>query len=262
MSILKGILAWLGVGFVVGVAGVVGADDCLQCHQQRDRDLVNEWQNGPHNRPRVDCRSCHGERHDGTMAARSRANDTCLGCHPRTVGSYLTSKHGVLVSLEGGQGDFSPTLSDAHYRVPTCGYCHLHQGKHGLSYRVEAKPVASLAAKGEVANRLDQRMRPCRDCHSPRFVETWFATGDRMVEIGGMKMREAMAVVQEIARRDPMAALKARIILYRKMLGHLKNIKLGVGHQSPDMQWWHGQAALDGDLLRIKSILHEVLVRP
>ncbi len=259
---LKWILALLGAGLMAAATEVVVADDCLRCHQERDRDLVNEWRNGPHNRPGVDCRSCHGERHDGAMAARSRTNDACLGCHFQTVGSYSTSKHGVLVAIEGGREDYSRSLSDAHYRSPTCGYCHLHLGKHGMSYRVEAKASASRPAQVDITNRLDQRMRPCRDCHSPRFVETWFATGDRMVEIGGMKMREAMAVVQEIARRDPMAALKARIILYRSMLGHLKNVKLGVGHQSPDRQWWYGQAALDGDLLRIKSILHEVLVRP
>jgi hypothetical protein len=30
-----------------------------------------------------------------------------------------------------------------------------------------------------------------------------------------------------------------------------------VGHQSPDYQWWHGQPALDGDLLRIKGVVAE-----
>jgi len=39
---------------------------------------------------------------------------------------------------------------------------------------------------------------------------------------------------------------------------HLKNVYLGVGHQSPDYQWWHGQPALDGDLLRIKGALGEL----
>ncbi len=35
----------------------------------------------------------------------------------------------------------------------------------------------------------------------------------------------------------------------------LRNLRLGIGHQSPDYQWWYGHAALDGDLLRIKSVL-------
>jgi len=38
---------------------------------------------------------------------------------------------------------------------------------------------------------------------------------------------------------------------------HLKNVRLGVGHQSPDYQWWHGQPALDGDLIRIRDRIAE-----
>jgi hypothetical protein len=34
---------------------------------------------------------------------------------------------------------------------------------------------------------------------------------------------------------------------------HLRNVRLGAGHQSPDYQWWHGQAALDGDLIRLRD---------
>jgi hypothetical protein len=39
---------------------------------------------------------------------------------------------------------------------------------------------------------------------------------------------------------------------------HLNNLYLGIGHQSPDYQWWHGQPALDGDLLRIRGALDEL----
>jgi hypothetical protein len=30
-------------------------------------------------------------------------------------------------------------------------------------------------------------------------------------------------------------------------------VRLGAGHQSPDYQWWHGQPALDGDLIRLRD---------
>jgi hypothetical protein len=30
-------------------------------------------------------------------------------------------------------------------------------------------------------------------------------------------------------------------------------VRLGAGHQSPDYQWWHGQPALDGDLIRLRA---------
>ena len=76
-----------------------------------------------------------------------------------------------------------------------------------------------------------------------------------MLEIGRMKVREAMAVVQQSEKLDADWAKKARTIQQRMTDGSLRNVRLGVGHQSPDDQWWHGHPALDGDLLRIKSIL-------
>lgn len=33
------------------------------------------------------------------------------------------------------------------------------------------------------------------------------------------------------------------------------NLVLGVGHQSPDYQWWLGHPAMDGDLVKIKHAL-------
>jgi len=47
--------------------------------------------------------------------------------------------------------------------------------------------------------------------------------------------------------------------IMKKMRQHLRNVYLGAAHQSPDYQWWHGQPALDGDLLRIKSLIGELL---
>ena len=37
--------------------------------------------------------------------------------------------------------------------------------------------------------------------------------------------------------------------------GPLAGLRLGTVHHAPDFQWWLGQAALDGALLRIKAAL-------
>lgn len=50
----------------------------------------------------------------------------------------------------------------------------------------------------------------------------------------------------------------AREYFMRMQSLRLKNVYFGVGHQSPDYQWWHGQPALDGDLLRIKGAVSEL----
>jgi hypothetical protein len=40
---------------------------------------------------------------------------------------------------------------------------------------------------------------------------------------------------------------------------HLRNVRLGAGHQSPDYQWWQGQPALDGDLIRLRGAVAQAL---
>lgn len=55
--------------------------------------------------------------------------------------------------------------------------------------------------------------------------------------------------------RYPEAELAEAVRLLVRMQAHVVNASLGVGHQSSDYQCWHGQPALDGDLLRIKDEL-------
>jgi hypothetical protein len=78
-----------------------------------------------------------------------------------------------------------------------------------------------------------------------------------MVEIARMKLREAAGIAD--AYRDALSAEERRALetLLESMKTHARNVRLGVGHQSPDYQWWHGQPALDGDLLHIKGLVAE-----
>ncbi len=99
----------------------------------------------------------------------------------------------------------------------------------------------------------------CGRCHSPRYVETFAANGRRMTDVGEMKRLEALALLDQARRRFPAARLAAMEAHYRNLLKHLRNIRLGVAHQSPDHQWWHGHPALDGDLLRIKGAYDDLM---
>ena len=74
-----------------------------------------------------------------------------------------------------------------------------------------------------------------------------------MLGIARMKFREATKLVKdESGNMGDQSRMSVNKKL-DKMKQHLKNVYIGVGHQSPDYQWWHGQPALDGDLLRIKG---------
>ncbi|MEO5346324.1 MAG: hypothetical protein H7834_08100 [Magnetococcus sp. YQC-9] len=226
------------------------AEECLSCHRERDPTLSAAWEKGAHRAVGVTCTTCHGHSHDGSMASRARPTATCItGCHQAQGSSHALSKHGVIGTLEADRSDFSLPLKEGNQRAPSCAYCHLHANEHDESAGIAPLHplIPPLTTLPEEAARAEARATPCRDCHSPRFVDTWFESGDRMVEIGRMKVREAEAVVARFENPE------ARAILERMKSVHLRNIRLGVGHASPDDQWWHGQAALDGDLLRIKS---------
>ena len=67
-----------------------------------------------------------------------------------------------------------------------------------------------------------------------------------------MKLREAEAA----AAGSPDAAVAELLDAMRTVT--LRDLRLGIGHQSPDYQWWYGHAALDGDLLRIKAALSDL----
>jgi hypothetical protein len=99
----------------------------------------------------------------------------------------------------------------------------------------------------------------CGRCHSPRYVATLRANGARMIEVGNMKQREALQLLIRARAQFPATALQDMETHYQHLQQHLRNLRLGVAHQSPDYQWWHGHPALDGDLLRIKGAYDELL---
>lgn len=148
----------------------------------------------------------------------------CIACHGEAspeVHSYRTSKHGVLARI-GTPG-----------RAPGCSGCH-------------------GAAAHEPAD--EARMaQTCNHCHSPRYVETLQANGARMVALAELKRQEALQLLARARNEHPPEALAALEAAYRRMEQHLRNLRLGVAHQSPDYQWWHGHPALDGDLLHLKG---------
>jgi len=95
---------------------------------------------------------------------------------------------------------------------------------------------------------------PRNDCHAPRYVREQLDAGERLVDIAKLKRAEAHG----IAARHP-AGAAASAELLDSVDRHLRNVRLGAGHQSPDYQWWHGQPALDGDLIRLRAAVAQAL---
>jgi hypothetical protein len=237
---------------------------CIECHQQQSAELVAAWQQSVHAQTETpaSCVDCHGDTH-GKAAARARQDGACMDCHGGTdspvIHSYTTSKHGVLVRLEQDEWNWDSPLEQANYRAPGCAYCHMHRGNHNVSAGVRVWNAMEEIDAAERERVQDVMRTVCQDCHSPRYITRLFDNGERMLDIGRMKVREAAAVIEQAEDEFTGTELAAAREHFEKMQSlHLKNVYLGVGHQSPDYQWWHGQPALDGDLLRIKGAVGEL----
>jgi len=216
--------------------------ECIGCHTERDPELIRQWEASRHGpESGLGCTSCHGDRHsDSTIKARQ--DSACSGCHEGPAShSYATSKHGVISTLEADKQEWNKPLKRGNYRAPGCSYCHLHDGDHGDTM---------TSARGP-----EVRQWICAGCHSPRYVREQFANALRQLEIADLKLEEGNALIASVSDGKTVALYELR----QSMSQHRKNVLYGVGHQSPDYQWWHGQPALDGDLIRIRDVISELL---
>lgn len=124
--------------------------------------------------------------------------------------------------------------------APGCANCHLHDRDHGDTMD---------AARG-----AEVREWVCGGCHAPRYVREQLDAGARLQEVADLKAEEA----EHIAAQHPMGGnVSADLLVSARK--HARNVRLGAGHQSPDYQWWHGQPALDGDLIRLRDAVARAL---
>ncbi len=236
---------------------------CIQCHEKQNPSLIKDWQKSAHAsaEPAVDCVSCHGSLHTN-MTSTARRDKTCTNCHggekAPVAHSYASSKHGTLMRIEKNTYDWHQSFASANYRAPGCGYCHMHQNNHNVSRTVRHDLMSSRSGNSAIEKVQDATRAVCQDCHSPRYITRLLDNGEAMLEIARKKVREAKAVIEQAETNFSESQLAPAKTQFKKMQHHLRNVHLGVGHQSPDYQWWHGQPALDGDLLRIKDSIGEL----
>ena len=239
LALLLGFLALSLRAEETAPPGPFAEEQCILCHEERDPGLVDQWRRDVHSAAAgTGCSGCHGDRHEGA-AETARRDRNCTRCHDGPAGhSYATSKHGVITRLEAKRRGWRLPSRSGNYRTPGCGYCHYHDGRHEDTMDPAAGP-------GEV------RQWICSQCHSPRYVNEAFAAGRRQLEIADLKVKEGLSLISQAGGR----ASSELAELQKALVRHRRNVLLGVGHQSPDYQWWHGQPALDGDLIRIRDAL-------
>jgi len=198
------------------------------------------------------CDSCH-TRHLFS-AAEARRPEACGTCHmgfdhPQWE-MYSTSKHGMIYLQTAHKTNWDVPLKDWYReaataypdapRTPTCAFCHMPAGDHGvktawgfLALRLpeddpewmadravilqalgvldkDGKPTArlELVKAGDVARlskeawqeRRDQMLGQCSKCHAPSFARAELQKGDEIIKAADHLMAEAIREVYGLYR--------------------------------------------------------------
>jgi hypothetical protein len=196
------------------------------------------------------CDSCH-TRHLFS-AAEARRSEACATCHmgfdhPQWE-MYSTSKHGILYTQNAADWDWNVPLADwfkdpgkadaSVPRSPTCAFCHMPGGNHGvktawgflavrlpeddkewMADRVEIlKALGVLDKDGKPTERLDvvkagdvarlsketwqverdRMLGQCAQCHAPTFAKAELEKGDEIIRAADRLMAEAIQTVNAL----------------------------------------------------------------
>ena len=230
----------------------MGRLGCNRCHQVENS-----------------CASCHTNHFTDLAAVRSPAS--CATCHmgpdhPQWE-MWQTSRHGVLFEALGEAAG------------PTCQRCHMPAGSHDVSLGITMSPAMVQSSADQFTLRRDEMVAICVQCHGRTFAERELQSGDAILEQSQMLIKEAAAIIRDIADRDLLVpSLEERpehplrgheLVLDGQMLyediSHIerlffkmkkydlaKTVK-GAFHQNPAYTHWYGNAELKMTLADIKA---------
>ena len=122
----------LGVG---SVSGQVGDDDrkCIDCHNDVNPGLVDQWRESAHATYGAGCLACHaaqagdadGWTHEGQLISSMVTPRDCAECHPREAVEFQASHHSsaamFIGSLDNFLGEF---VEGKQAAVMGCQQCH------------------------------------------------------------------------------------------------------------------------------------------
>jgi hypothetical protein len=215
------------------------------------------------------CASCHTNH--GTELKIVRNPQVCAKCHmgpdhPQWE-MWQTSAHGTLYSTAGSATG------------PACQSCHMANGSHNVSFGITISSGGDPYPAEKRAQRREQMVRVCVNCHAPAFTRKELARGDAIREQSSALVKEAERIIGDLAdhdlldpmpdKRPPHPLQGSRLVLDSQMLyedtshierllfkmkkyDYAKTIK-GSYHQNPAYTHWYGNAELKMDLIDIKS---------
>lgn len=125
---------------------VVTSDEsarCLNCHNSRQKKLIESWEKSKHSRNRVGCYECHRadpadpaakKGHFGFTVQLPVSPKRCASCHPTQYASFASSTHAIAYETirNAELASISPAIFES-----TCASCHGNELK-----MVNGKPAS------------------------------------------------------------------------------------------------------------------------
>ncbi len=135
----------------------VSADTCVDCHKQKQPNIVIDWELSKHSQMEVGCADCHGEEHqsDADVAyVKIPTPETCAECHDTQVEQYSKGKHAIAWAAMKAMPTIHHQPSALIEGMKGCGGCH----KIGLKNEEEIKQLKESGSGFGLAS--------CDACHT------------------------------------------------------------------------------------------------
>jgi len=230
----------------------MGAIGCNRCHQVE-----------------ASCASCHTNHLTDLRSVRDP--NACAKCHmgpdhPQWE-MWQTSQHGTLFASLGGGA------------APDCRRCHMPGGSHDVSRGITHSPAGEPLEEGRYAERREEMVAVCNECHARSFVLRDFQRADAVLEQSRRLVKEGEAAVWDAYDRRRLAPMPeqrpphplrgAELVTDGQMLyediSHIERLLFkmkkydfaktwkGAYHQNPAYTHWYGNAELKMDLVDIRN---------
>ena len=238
------------------------------------------------------CDSCH-TRHTFSKA-EARKPESCGTCHmgpdhPQ-IEAYLSSKHGVMYTLENDGWNWSDSTT---FTAPVCTTCHMPEGTHNVGFgisiggtssgstisgSVQPFPMGNVSTTVFAEKRTDM-IGVCQECHSSAFAAQALSEADAVKNETDALVGEARRILIDLYNDgllDPMPANRTAnpvtgfnlTLMGQQLYSNTSGIETlffkmykyhdvtawkGAYHFSPDYAHWYGYAEANHDLELIKA---------
>jgi hydroxylamine dehydrogenase len=174
---------------------------CVQCHSVATK-----------------CDSCH-TRHRFS-AAEARRPEACITCHSGPPHpddeAYFASAHGRKYRAQGAGWDWSRPLRKGNYPVPSCAYCHMHNGLHQVAdkaiWKFGLREVNPRKAENEV--KRERWLKVCTDCHKRAESQVWLREMDKERKRAWKKLYAAEDILKGVRGKGYLMPLPGKRPLY------------------------------------------------